>query len=833
MPYSVNFSDTTKTPITVNDLTVNTASTSLVLVGRNYPNYGQTLAADLVHLLENFSAGLAPANPIEGQLWFDNINKRMLVNDSTGSSANWRPAGGTHVSSTQPTNVISGDLWVDTQTQQLKLYNGQAFVVVGPNNITGTKSGSFVETITDVANAPHYVVVDYCNDDVISIVSTETFIPQQTINGFTVIQPGINISSKLYSAAGDGVASTPAKFYGAASSADSINVTLPTRTTVTANYIARRDISNTYSGQQIVQTDSGLTIGQNQNFALSVTQGSAVLTNFTDGGLIDIKTSNNQLLTTMIRVDGQNNRVGINNLSPQYTLDVGGQVRVTSFISSSNTTSSSPSTGAATFIGGVGIAKNLYIGQNLNVQGITTLGTLDQFGNSLPGSTLLPATTDIYDIGSSTFRFNNIYAKQFNGIFNGTFTGAVSGTVTGSAGSLALTSVFQLGRGTTTVNISGVILGSPVTVSTSTAHNLIDGSYITISSVVGTTQLNAQAFYVKVQTTSSVALYQDLQLSVPVNGTTYTNYASGGVMTIGSNTNDPSEITSSGISFKGSGETIALLPSLTSKAITNRTEVTDNRIDDYLMVYRTNQGLRKVTRTNFLKGESFVPIGALMPYAGGNPPLGYLLCDGSLVSRSTFPDLFQAIGTQFGAGPDSTTFRLPDMRGRFPLGSVNMLNANSSIIITQLLALDANNTNTIYLQDASQLIVNMVVTGLNIAAGTTVQGITNNQVLLSKSINGTKGTGLTFTYTVAGAPTIDLTNTNRVVPEGIITAPGLLGGTGGNSRSNVDLTTVTQGVKNLASGNSTSIGTSYSQSFTNPYMTFNYIIRADVPQAAN
>jgi microcystin-dependent protein len=54
--------------------------------------------------------------------------------------------------------------------------------------------------------------------------------------------------------------------------------------------------------------------------------------------------------------------------------------------------------------------------------------------------------------------------------------------------------------------------------------------------------------------------------------------------------------------------------------------------------------------------------------AAGDPPGGWLLCDGSAVSRSTFAQLFAAIGTAYGIGDGSTTFNLPDMRQSFPLG---------------------------------------------------------------------------------------------------------------------------------------------------------------------
>ena len=62
------------------------------------------------------------------------------------------------------------------------------------------------------------------------------------------------------------------------------------------------------------------------------------------------------------------------------------------------------------------------------------------------------------------------------------------------------------------------------------------------------------------------------------------------------------------------------------------------------------------------------PAGIVMPFAGSTAPHGYLLCDGSAVSRTDYADLFTAIGTTYGAGDGSTTFNLPNLSGRVVLG---------------------------------------------------------------------------------------------------------------------------------------------------------------------
>lgn len=65
---------------------------------------------------------------------------------------------------------------------------------------------------------------------------------------------------------------------------------------------------------------------------------------------------------------------------------------------------------------------------------------------------------------------------------------------------------------------------------------------------------------------------------------------------------------------------------------------------------------------------SGLPSGALVMWAASAAPTGYLLCDGAAVSRSTYAALFSAIGTAWGVGDGSTTFNLPDLRGRVAIG---------------------------------------------------------------------------------------------------------------------------------------------------------------------
>ena len=67
-------------------------------------------------------------------------------------------------------------------------------------------------------------------------------------------------------------------------------------------------------------------------------------------------------------------------------------------------------------------------------------------------------------------------------------------------------------------------------------------------------------------------------------------------------------------------------------------------------------------------GGGASPLGAVIAFAGSVAPAGWILCDGRAISRTGFSQLFAVIGTTYGAGDGSTTFNVPDLRGRAVYG---------------------------------------------------------------------------------------------------------------------------------------------------------------------
>ena len=210
MPYTINFTDVTnKGSITVEDNDINN-QTSLSLVGRNTTSYGVEFNQNFLKLLENFANASAPANPVEGQLWYDTTpgSEQLKVYDGT----QWIASGGLKKASTAPeaSNSLTGDLWVDTDNQQLYLYTGSGWTLVGPEYAGGLSTGVSATVIQGQDNIDYTALLVEINQLPVAIIASDTFTPKAQINGFNQINPGVNLSVADITGAG-----TP-KFYGPA-----------------------------------------------------------------------------------------------------------------------------------------------------------------------------------------------------------------------------------------------------------------------------------------------------------------------------------------------------------------------------------------------------------------------------------------------------------------------------------------------------------------------------------------------------------------------------------------------------------------------------------------
>ena len=584
MSYQIDHTDKTNYgSITVEDQTVNLEK-SIGFVGKNYTGYSKVIAENFLHLLEHFAKATAPSNPVVGQLWYDtdtdviqeNRQPQYKVWDGTA----WVPANNIIKSGTTPLNAKIGDIWVDSNNQQLYIYSGSNWVLVGPQFSEGTLSGPKVETIVDTNNINRIIISLYVGNRVIAIVSKDEFTPKAAIPGFSIVKRGVNITSTDDS----NNPSTLNKLWGTAEKADALVVA--GRTISSENFL-RGDVASTSNSGLSLRNNLGLTIGSDLSTSISIdATGAAILYNKTEGSSIVLRTNQNGTASDVINVSGTN--VGIRKNNPVATLDVNGNIQTNDQIVVTGTTNAlDTNTGSIKTAGGVSVTKSLYVGTGATIVGQTNTNNI------------VPLANATYDIGTATSAYRNIFARNIAAdSIVGSFTGQLSGNISGSASRLASSTIFSL--------------------------------------------------------TGDVS-------SLPIS---FNGQQSGGVATFQT--------------------------TITADLINSKQPVETSASTSQLLINVPSQGLKKITKSNFLSNAGILPAGAIMPFAGTVAPNGFLLCDGSEQLISAFPVLFQIIGYVYrpqaslaGVG----TFCVPDLRGRFALGADNMNNGtlvpdNGGVFIT-------------------------------------------------------------------------------------------------------------------------------------------------------
>jgi hypothetical protein len=299
MSYIVNYSTSTKSPIIINTATVDN-STSLNLIGKNVSGFGELLAENFLHILENFASSVEPLSPIEGQLWYDtsDINKKVLK-VKAGVGSDWRPVSNIYFQTTEPASAISGEIWIKYEDENLSFYT----------YVSGTGWINLAAVTT--------------------IISTNT--PTETDRGRLWFSP---TNQNLYIYTGTWTRVLSPAIYSSST---------PTENAVTGQiwYNSSNNIPFLYNGSSWIELVSVVT---NLN-----TEGDV---NF-DGGNFTFNSSNqnkdarfagisdNNLLFT----DASTNRVGIGTNNPRTKLDVVGTITATNIIVGTPISVSSGGTG--------------------------------------------------------------------------------------------------------------------------------------------------------------------------------------------------------------------------------------------------------------------------------------------------------------------------------------------------------------------------------------------------------------------------------------------------------------------------------------------------------
>jgi microcystin-dependent protein len=256
--------------------------------------------------------------------------------------------------------------------------------------------------------------------------------------------------------------------------------------------------------------------------------------------------------------------------------------------------------------------------------------------------------------GNSDVTLSTVNAGNLIHNLTGVLTGNINYIFPASAGRFLIIKNATTGAFTVTVKPAG---GTGIIIPQGATQLIyIDSSSTTATTVSGDRLLTEQS----VASATTTDLGTSITNIVSISGTTT-------VTSFGSSSTIVSPIYF--IRFTGA---LTLTYNATSLIIPGASNITTAAGDTAIVKYEGSGNWRVLSYTIASSGIQTTPSGIMSPYAGSAAPTGWILCYGQAISRTAFSALFTAISTTYGIGDGTTTFNVPDMRGRIAAGVDNM-----------------------------------------------------------------------------------------------------------------------------------------------------------------
>jgi hypothetical protein len=244
-------------------------TTDLKFIGKNYAGYGEIQNENFLFLLENFSGANQPSRPISGQNWFDSGASKMKFYDGT----QWRTSGGAEVSATEPSGLAEGDFWWDNQNEQLYAQGSSGFVLVGPQTAGEGVTQMQSLSVQDLSGTAKIIIAATIEDTIVYVISPDEFTLNAVtpLEGFDRIKKGLTL--KWTKAADNGVTNSASVsgqdfyYWGTASNSEKLGG-LPA-----SSFVQVSSGSNTVFNEAVEFPDSGVLVGDSQDFQLIVENG--------------------------------------------------------------------------------------------------------------------------------------------------------------------------------------------------------------------------------------------------------------------------------------------------------------------------------------------------------------------------------------------------------------------------------------------------------------------------------------------------------------------------------------------------------------------------------
>jgi hypothetical protein len=255
--------------VNVEDGSIETNSTDIRFVGKNYAGYGEVQNENFLHLLENFANSTPPPRSISGQIWYDSLNKRLRYYDGS----RFRLAGGAETGTVPPPGLVEGEFWFDSSSKQLYTWSGTEFVLIGPEaSPEGGVTAASSLVVKDTLGTNHTVLRLFSGGKVVGIVSDNEFEldrilnPINTSTDFQLIKRGFNLSETNSA----GVSQNGFVYWGTASNA------LKLGGVDASNFVQK---GNIVFDQVIKFNDDGYDLGNSGNLRVKVDNGNLIFEN--------------------------------------------------------------------------------------------------------------------------------------------------------------------------------------------------------------------------------------------------------------------------------------------------------------------------------------------------------------------------------------------------------------------------------------------------------------------------------------------------------------------------------------------------------------------------
>ncbi len=353
MAYKLNKTDGSLV-VELVDGKLDTTTTDLSLIGKNYQGFGESINENFIKLLESFANTAAPSKALRGQLWYDTAEGRLKVYDGT----TFRSTDSTIFSSTQPTTLVQGDIWINGVENRMYFFDGTDLIPVGPDYTKSQlKSGIETVTVKDTTGQNKVIVKLFINGSNVGIWSKTTFTPFPGIQGYDSLKTGFNINASF----GD------FGFYGKATSAEKL-VTETGDEFTKDSFLSTLADSNP-AGNRVAlgtitfSTDNGIFIGANNRLNIKKSGTKTLLDNVgvdNDFELQLVKdTGTGTLQYSAFKFDTVNQRMGIFNDSPNATVEGGIDTRSSGVV-----------------IGTTADPRNLVVSGDMRIDGDLRVGTI-------------------------------------------------------------------------------------------------------------------------------------------------------------------------------------------------------------------------------------------------------------------------------------------------------------------------------------------------------------------------------------------------------------------------------------------------------------------------